>query len=264
MQSNRDETSGYFHEIVEEHRQTLDPDHIRDFVDAYLVQHDRIKESGQDSFFSEKQLIQVMNDIFSAGLENVTSTIEWAVLFLMLNPNVQRHIQAEIDQVIGQSNEAQLGDIEHMPYTEATFWEVLRRSNIVALGNTHSTLEDSSLAGYSIPATTHILPNLYAINMDPELWENPEEFNPDRFLRNGRVYRPEYFIPFSVGRRMCLGDILTKMEVFLFLTSLLQQFHLKIPDGEQPPEVASIVSASMAPKPFKVSLVDRSNGSILK
>lgn len=147
------------------------------------------------------------------------------------------------------------------------------------------------MAGYSIPATTHILPNLYAINMDPELWENPEEFNPDRFLRNGRVYRPEYFIPFSVGkpyfekvalklsfqlslnyysfeiklgRRMCLGDILTKMEVFLFLTSLLQQFHLKIPDGEQPPEVASIVSASMAPKPFKVSLVDRSNGSILK
>ncbi|OTF79475.1 cytochrome P450-like protein [Euroglyphus maynei] len=200
MQSNRDETSGYFHEIVEEHRQTLDPEHIRDFVDAYLVQHDRIKESGQDSFFSEKQLIQVMNDIFSAGLENVTSTIEWAVLFLMLNPKVQQHIQTEIDQVIGPSKEAQLADLEQMPYTEATFWEVLRRSNIVALGNTHSTLEDSSLAGYSIPATTHILPNLYAINMDPELWENPEEFNPERFLRNGRVYRPEYFIPFSVGK----------------------------------------------------------------
>lgn len=141
MKCNRDETSGYFHEIVEEHRNTLNPDKIRDFVDAYLIQHDRIKESGEQSFFSEKQLIQVMNDIFSAGLENVTSTIEWSILFLMLNPDVQRKIQNEINDIIGKEHEPQLADLENMPYTEATFWEVLRRSNIVALGNTHSTLE---------------------------------------------------------------------------------------------------------------------------
>lgn len=141
MKKNREETSGYFHEIVEEHRQTLCPDNIRDFVDAYLVQHDRVKESGQKSFFSEKQLIQVMNDIFSAGLENVTSTIEWAVLFLMLNPSIQQKIQEEIDSVIGGERDPQLADLESMPYTEATFWEVLRRSNIVAVGNTHSALE---------------------------------------------------------------------------------------------------------------------------
>ncbi|KPM09295.1 8-oxo-dGDP phosphatase NUDT18 [Sarcoptes scabiei] len=257
MKCNRDETSRYFHEIVEEHRNTLDEENVRDFVDAYLVQHDRIKESGQQSFFSEKQLIQVMNDIFSAGLENVTSTIEWSVLFLMLNPNIQRKIQQEIDEVIGNEREPQLTDLENMPYTEATFWEVLRRSNIVALGNTHSTLEDSTLAGYSIPATTHILPNLYAINMDPELWINPDQFNPERFLKDGKVHKPDYFIPFSVGRRMCLGDILTKMEVFLFLTNLLQQFDLQVPENEKRPEVASIVSASMAPKPFKVCLRSR-------
>ena len=59
------------------------------------------------------------------------------------------------------------------------------------------------------------------------------------------------------GRRMCLGDVLTKMEVFLFLTNLLQQFHLDIPDQEKPPQIASIVSASMSPKPFKVCLVPR-------
>lgn len=141
MQANRDETSGYFNEIVDEHEATLDPDNIRDFVDAYLVQAAKIQESGKESFFSRKQLVQIMNDIFSAGLENVTSTIEWAVLFLMLNPDVQTKIYNEIEDIIGTEREPSLSDLENMPYTEATFWEVLRRSNIVALGNTHSALE---------------------------------------------------------------------------------------------------------------------------
>lgn len=141
MKANREETSRYFNEIVDEHRSTLCPSNVRDFVDAYLLQHDRVKQSGQQSFFSEKQLIQVMNDIFSAGLENVTSTIEWAVLFLMLNPKVQEKVQEEIELQIGQDRDPELSDLESMPYTEATFWEVLRRSNIVALGNAHSTLE---------------------------------------------------------------------------------------------------------------------------
>lgn len=140
MKRNREETSSYFHEIVAEHKATLDPNNVRDFVDAYLVQHDHIKEKGEESFFSEKQLIQVMNDIFSAGLENVTSTVEWAILFLMRNVEIQKKIQAEIDSIIG-NREPELADLEQMPYTEATFWEVLRRSNIVTLGNAHSTLE---------------------------------------------------------------------------------------------------------------------------
>ena len=59
---------------------------------------------------------------------------------------------------------------------------------------------DSVLAGFSIPATTHILPNLYALNMCPDLWENPEQFMPERFLRDGLVHKPDYFIPFSVGK----------------------------------------------------------------
>jgi cytochrome P450 len=58
---------------------------------------------------------------------------------------------------------------------------------------------DSTLCGYRIPAGTHILPNLYAINMDPNLWIEPEKFEPQRFLRNGKVYKPDHFIPFSVG-----------------------------------------------------------------
>ncbi len=141
IKQNRNETSKYFKDIVDEHRKSLDPNQVRDFVDAYLVQEDKIKSAGHHSYFSEEQLIQIMNDIFSAGLENVTSTIEWAVLFLMLNPDVQKNIQLEIDEVVGSKRMPELNDLGAMPYTEATFWEVLRRSNVIALGNAHSTLE---------------------------------------------------------------------------------------------------------------------------
>ena len=138
---NRTETSSYFKKIVDEHRRTLDSEQVRDFVDAYLVQQQKIKAANQHSYFSEEQLIQVMNDIFSAGLENVTSTIEWAVLFLMINPKAQKRIQSEIDRVVGSERMPELDDLSSMPYTEATFWEVLRRSNVIALGNAHSTTE---------------------------------------------------------------------------------------------------------------------------
>ncbi|XP_054166973.1 cytochrome P450 18a1-like [Oppia nitens] len=260
---NRTETSSYFKKIVDEHRQTLDKDCIRDFVDAYLVQQEKYMTSGQHSYFSEEQLIQVMNDMFSAGLENVTSTIEWAVLFLMINPKVQRRVQSEIDEVIGDKRLPELDDLSSMPYTEATFWEVLRRSNVIALGNAHSTLEESTLCGYRIPVGTNILPNLYAINMDPKLWLEPEKFEPERFLRNGKVYKPDYFIPFSVGRRMCLGDVLTKMEFFLFMSSLLQQFDLCVPHNEEPPQALGITAATMAPKPFQVCAIPRKSHQLI-
>lgn len=148
----------------------------------------------------------------------------------------------------------------------------------------HLFYRDSNLHGYHIPAGTHILPNLYSINMDPNLWDEPEKFEPKRFLKNGKVFKPDHFIPFSVGksslqliynrnrinqklklnfcytikgRRMCLGDVLTKMEVFLFLSSLLQQFNLCVPHNEEPPLALGIVAASVAPKPFQVCAVHR-------
>ncbi|CAG2115397.1 unnamed protein product [Medioppia subpectinata] len=97
--------------------------------------------------------------------------------------------------------------------------------------------------------------------MDPKLWIDPEKFEPQRFLRNGKVFKPDHFIPFSVGRRMCLGDVLTKMEVFLFLSSLLQEFDLCVPDIEDPPKAQGIVAASMAPKPYQVCAVPRNRNN---
>jgi len=231
----------------------------RDLVDAYIVQQKKHEHDKKENYFSDQQLVQIMSDIFSAGLETVTSTIEWSILFLILNPECQDKIQNEIDKVIGRSRLPQLEDLAQMPYTEATIYEVLRRSNVVALGNAHATLADATIGGYRIPKGTQVLPNLYGIHMNPKLWNEPEKFNPNRFIINDRAQKPDYFIPFSVGRRMCLGDVLAKMEVFLFLVGLLQKYDLSIHESDRdcPPKVKGTIGVSNAPVPFRIGLKTR-------
>lgn len=237
----------------------LDDIVARDLVDAYIVEQKKHEKDGKDNYFSDQQLVQIMTDIFSAGLETVTSTIEWSILFLILNPECQKKIQVEIDQVIGRNRMPQLEDLSQMPYTEATIYEVFRRSNVVALGNAHATLDDATIAGYRIPKGTQVLPNLYRIHMDPKLWDQPDKFNPSRFIVCERAHKPDYFMPFSVGRRMCLGDVLAKMELFLFLVGLLQKYDLSVADEdrEKPPQVKGTIGISNAPVSFRVAIKNR-------
>jgi len=228
----------------------------RDLVDAYLVQQKKHEKDGKENYFSDQQLVQIMSDIFSAGLETVTSTIEWSILFLILNTHCQAQIQEEIERVIGRHRMPQLEDLSQMPYTEATIYEVLRRSNVIALGNAHATLDDASIGGYKIPKGTQVLPNLYGIHMNPKLWNEPDRFDPSRFIVNERAHKPDYFIPFSVGRRMCLGDVLAKMEVFLFLVGLLQKYDLSVAEEDLhcPPQVKGTIGVSNTPASFRVAL----------
>lgn len=235
----------------------------RDLVDAYIVQQKKHEKDGKENYFSDQQLVQIMSDIFSAGLETVTSTIEWSILFLILNTECQERIQEEIDRVIGRDRLPQLEDLSQMPYTEATIYEVLRRSNVIALGNAHATLADASIGGYRIPKGTQVLPNLYGIHMNPKLWHEPQRFDPSRFIINERAQKPDYFIPFSVGRRMCLGDVLAKMEVFLFLVGLLQKYDLSVheEDRDCPPQVKGTIGVSNAPVSFRVAISCRANAN---
>lgn len=262
--SNKSEQTGVIttdDNRTDKRKQNVELDQIvaRDLVDAYIIQQKRHEKDGKENYFSDKQLVQIMSDIFSAGLETVTSTIEWSILFMILNPECQQQVQEEIDQVVGRDRMPQLDDLSRMPYTEAFIYEVLRRSNVVALGNAHAALDDASIGGYLIPKGTQVLPNLYGINMNAKLWENPTKFDPNRFLVNNKAKKPDYFIPFSVGRRVCLGDLLAKMEVFLFLVGLLQKFDLSVAneDKNYPPKVEGTIGLSNAPVSFRVALQSR-------
>lgn len=118
---------------------------------------------------------------------------------------------------------------------------------------------DVTVDGYFVPAGSQVVPLLYAVHMNPELWEEPEVFRPDRFLTaEGKVFKPEQFMPFGVGRRMCLGDVLARMEIFLFFSSLLHTFDLKVPEGASLPSLRGNAGVTITPASFKVCMMKRS------
>ncbi|CAL1261372.1 unnamed protein product [Larinioides sclopetarius] len=257
IQNSKKETDAYFAQVAEDHRNTDIPRYTTDFVDRFFAKQGETKDGKKETFFSDQQLHQVMADVFSAGLETVTSTLEWAVVFLVRHKDVQRRIQEEIDSVIGYYRIPELSDWANMPYTEAFYNEVLRRANVIPLGNTHASLLDTQLGGYFIPKGTHIIPNLWAMHMNPDVWDSPEEFRPERFLVDGCIKKPGHFMPFSTGKRMCIGDTLTHMEVFLFVTGILQKFDLDIPRDEDFPTLDAENRVSLAAKPFKICALQR-------
>lgn len=117
---------------------------------------------------------------------------------------------------------------------------------------------DVSLGGFTIPAGAQVVPLLHAVHMDPELWDEPSQFRPQRFLNaEGKVCKPEYFMPFGVGRRMCLGDALARMELFLFFANVLHNFDLRLPEGDVLPSLRGNAGITVTPDPFKICAIRR-------
>lgn len=117
---------------------------------------------------------------------------------------------------------------------------------------------DVKLNGFHLPQNSQVIPLLHAVHMDPNLWDEPEQFNPFRFINSeGKVTKPDYFLPFGVGRRMCLGEILARMELFLFFSSLIHSFDLAVPEGETLPTLKGIAGVTISPSSFKVMLTHR-------
>ena len=122
-----------------------------------------------------------------------------------------------------------------MPYTEALILETLRMSSVIPAGVFHHCLEDTMFHGVFIPNDTIVVPNFYACHHDPEIWGDPEQFRPERFLSEDKttVVRHEALLAFSAGKRVCLGENLARDELFLMSTSIFQAFNIT-PDHSQP------------------------------
>ncbi|KAM4807479.1 LOW QUALITY PROTEIN: cytochrome P450 2J2-like [Urocitellus parryii] len=217
---------------VEKHRKDWNPDESRDFIDAYLKEIVKYTDKFASSF-NEENLICSTLDLFFAGTETTSTTLRWGLLYMALYPEVQEKVHAEIDRVLGQWQQPSMAAREFMPYTNAVIHEVQRMGNIIPLNVPREVVVDTTLAGYYLPKGTMILTNLTALHKDPNEWATPDTFNPEHFLENGQFKKKECFLPFSMGKRGCLGEQLAKTELFIFFTSLLQKFTFKPPDNEK-------------------------------
>ncbi|GAB6023741.1 Cytochrome P450 2 sub R member 1, variant 2 [Chamberlinius hualienensis] len=200
------------------------------FIQAYV---NEMKNNPTSTIFNERGLLHTTRDLIGAGTETSSSTLDWAGLYMASYPEIQKKVQDEIDRVIGQ-REPSYNDRVNTPYTEATICELHRIISLVPLSVPHRVMKDTILYGYNIPKDTMVLPNIWAVHYDKDLWGDPENFRPERFIGpNGDCVKPEYLIPFSTGKRACAGEPLARMELYLYFVSLLQNFAFSPPKGEK-------------------------------
>ncbi|XP_068828264.1 cytochrome P450 2D14-like isoform X1 [Capricornis sumatraensis] len=263
-------------ELIAEQKMTRDPTQPpRHLTDAFL---DEVKEAkgNPESSFNDENLRLVVADLFSAGMVTTSTTLAWALLLMILHPDVQRgrspgfgsdhhedtcfpgRVQQEIDEVIGKVRRPEMGDQALMPFTVAVVHEVQRFADIIPLGVPHMTSRDIEVQGFHVPKGTTLITNLSSVLKDETLWEKPFRFHPEHFLdAQGRFVKQEASIPFSAGRRACLGEPLARMELFLFFTSLLQHFSFSVPAGQPRPSDHGVFAFLVTPAPYQLCAVPR-------
>ncbi|KFO09052.1 Cytochrome P450 2J2 [Balearica regulorum gibbericeps] len=243
----------FVREKINKHKEDWNPLESRDFIDSYL--QEIAKENGNGSFQVEN-LVACTLDLLFAGTETTSTTIRWGLLFMAIYPEIQARVQAEIDLVIGQARLPALEDRSNMPYTNAVIHEVQRKSNIIPFNVPRLTVKDTVLDGFHIPKGTVLLPNLTSVMFDKNEWETPDTFNPGHFLKDGQFWKRESFVPFSIGKRACLGEVMARSELFLFFTGLLQKFTFQAPP-DTTLDLQFKLGMTMAPKPYKICAVPR-------
>uniref|UniRef100_A0A8D2AQ35 Cytochrome P450 n=1 Tax=Sciurus vulgaris TaxID=55149 RepID=A0A8D2AQ35_SCIVU len=217
-----------------------------------------LAKGNPESSFNDENLRMVVADLFTAGMVTTSATLAWALLLMILHPDVQRRVQQEIDEVIGQVRPPEMGDQACMPFTMAVIHEVQRFGDIVPLGVPHLTTRDIELQGFFIPKGTTLVTNLSSVLKDETVWERPLRFHPGHFLdAQGCFVKREAFMPFSAGRRACLGEPLARMELFLFFTCLLQRFTFSVPAGQPRPSDHGVFGAMVTPPPYQLCAVPR-------
>ncbi|CAD5222157.1 unnamed protein product [Bursaphelenchus xylophilus] len=221
--------------------QSMEP---RDFIDAFMLEKARLEENGEDAgYFTKEQLRGTAIDLWFAGHDTTSATMSWIVSYLCYHQEIQNKLHDEIDRVISSDRQIRTSDRPDLPYLLAFITEVQRLANIVPFNVPRVTTEDVNIDGFHIKKGTAVLAQIGTIMRDEKNFSSPFEFKPERFIdNNGKFVANSAVLPFSLGRRSCLGEGLARMELYLFTANLLNQF--KILPGKTPPTLKKIKPSS--------------------
>ncbi|KAL5717953.1 hypothetical protein ACHQM5_010933 [Ranunculus cassubicifolius] len=227
----------FFDKVIEEHliarKNNGEQSGRRDFVDLLLDYEEDSQLTGAE--FTRENLKGVLMNMFAAGTDTTYVTIEWAMAELVSHPHVMKKLQEEIRRVVGVTKYGMDENvINQMGYLNCVIKEVLRMHPAAAMSVPRESTASTLVEGYTIPAKTKVLINLWAINRDPKIWEKADEFIPERFINNPIDFRGQNFdfIPFGAGRRGCPGISFAIASVESILANLLYWFDWELPGSE--------------------------------
>ncbi|XP_018019415.2 cytochrome P450 2L1 [Hyalella azteca] len=220
-------------ETVDKHLEDYNPDNPRDLIDEYIKDM-RASEGDNNSLFRKGALNQIVNDLFGAGSDTVSHMLRWMAYLLARYPEYAKRMQQEIDAVVPRDRMVSLDDKPSLPLVEAFTVEALRYSSMVVYNVQRSAHRDATIKGYFIPKGTLVQVANYSIHHNPRYWDDPHKFYPERFLDESatKYTAPNIgFFAFGSGRRQCAGELLARMELFLFTAAIIQHFDVIPPKG---------------------------------
>ncbi|KAM7368360.1 hypothetical protein PAMP_014583 [Pampus punctatissimus] len=245
-------------ELFSRLKETFNPQMCRGFIDAFLLRKQNLEESGiTNSHFNNENLLTTVLNLFAAGTDTTATTLRWALLLMAKYPKIQDQVKEELNRVIGD-RQVQVEDRKNLPFTDAVIHETQRLANIVPMALPHRTSQDITFQGHFIKKGTTVYPLLTSVLYDESEWEKPRAFHPAHFLdKDGKLLKRDAFMPFSAGRRICLGESLARMELFIFFANLLQRFHFTTPPGvsEDELDLTPRVGLTLNPSPHELCAV---------
>ncbi|KAJ9129438.1 hypothetical protein P3X46_033828 [Hevea brasiliensis] len=192
-----------------------------------------------ETSFSMNDLKGLLMDTVLGGIDTTSTMVEWVIAELMQNQEVMEKVHQELDEVVGLNNCVEEFYLPRLCYLDAVVKETFRLHPALPLLVPHCPSQSCTIGGYTIPKGTAVFLNVYAIHRDPNLWDNPLEFRPDRYLNN-HTTKFDYsgnniqFLPFGSGRRICAGLPLAEKMLMYQLASFLHAFEWKLPNDTKP------------------------------
>ncbi|XP_006756031.1 PREDICTED: cytochrome P450 1B1, partial [Myotis davidii] len=251
------------------HRESFRPGAApRDLMDACIlsVGKEAAEGSGDSAArLDEDYVPSTVTDIFGASQDTLSTALQWLLILFTRYPDMQARVQAELDEVVGRDRLPCLDDQPKLPYIMAFLYEAMRFSSLVPITIPHATTANASVLGYHIPKDTVVFVNQWSVNHDPMKWPHPEDFDPTRFLdQDGFINKDlaSSVMIFSMGKRRCIGEEISKTQLFLFISILAHQCNFKA-NPDEPAKMDFNYGLTIKPKSFKINVTLRESMELL-